>query len=198
MTQPRKLFVSAYRQLTPVEKRYVDTYVQTMERTADREHQRLSNYLHIAIADDVYEASGGMLDRPMVLAAITERVNEITAATELSPNRIIREYINIAFSNMDDYLTIDAYGKPEFDLEQCTPEQRSAIKKINFERGAMGSEKLTFELYDKQKALDTLAKYVGLIEPDNEHWRSSNARPVIDNGATVAQAADAYAAMLGD
>jgi hypothetical protein len=193
-----KIFASAYRQLTPVEKRYVDDYVQTLERQADREQERLSNYLHLAIADDVYTASGGMLDRPMVIAAITERVNEITSATELSPNRIIKEYITIAFSNMSDYLTVDSYGNPEFDLTKCTPEQLAAIKKINFERNSMGAEKLTFELYDKQKAMDMLAKYVGLIEPDNEHWRSNNARPTIDALATVAQAADAYAAILGD
>ena len=198
MTVSRKLFASAYRQLTPVEKRYVDDYVQTLEKQADRDQQRLSNYLHVAIADETYEASNGMLDRPMVIAAITERVNEITAATELSPNRVIREYITLAFSNMNDYLTIDAYGNPEFDLASCTPEQLAAIKKVNFERNSMGGEKLTFELHDKIKALDTLAKYIGLVEPDNEHWRSSNARPLIDNAATVAQAADAYAAMLGD
>ena len=194
----RRVFASAYRQLTPVEKKYVDDYVQAMERRADREQQRLSNYLHLPISEDVYEASNGMLDRPMVTAAITERVNELTTASELSPNRVIREYMALAFSNMADYINIDSYGNPEFDLTKCTPEQMSAIKKVNFERNAMGGEKLTFELHAKQPSLDGLAKYMGIIEPDNPHWRAANATPIIDAGASVAQAADAYAAILGE
>lgn len=192
----RRVFTSAYRQLTPVEKRYVDSYVETLERKADREQQRLSNYLQLPIDDDVYDASNGMLDRPMVVAAITERVTEITSATELSPNRIIKEYINIAFSNMKDYVQFDEWGNPELTIEDCTPDQMSVIKKINYEVNSLGGKKFTFELYDKQKALDTLAKYVGLIEPENDHWRANNAAPVIDAAATVAQAADAYAALL--
>lgn len=194
----RRLFTSAYRQLTPVEKRYVDDYVQTLERQSEREQQRLSNYLSLPVNDDTYEASNGMLDRPMVIAAITERVNEITAATELSPNRIIKEYITMAFSNMNDYMEIDAYGNPQFSLEKCTPEQLSAIKKINYERGVNGGERLVFELHDKLKALEVLAKYTGLVEPDNSHWRNANAIPVIDAESTTAQAADAYAALIGE
>lgn len=193
-----KIFASAYRQLTPVEKRYVDDYVQTLERRADREQQRLSNYLRMAIGDDVYEASDGMLDRPMVIAAITERVTEITAATELSAGRVIKEYMALAFSNMNDYIKIDDYGNPEIDLTKCTPEQMSAIKKVNYERNTMGGEKLTFELHDKLKPLEVFAKLTGIVEPDNAHWRAMNAVPVIDATSTTAQAADAYAALLGD
>ena len=193
-----KIFASAYRQLTPVEKRYVDDYVQTLERRADREQQRLSNYLRMAIGDDVYEASDGMLDRPMVIAAITERVTEITAATELSASRVIKEYMALAFSNMNDYIKIDDYGNPEIDLTKCTPEQMSAIKKVNYERNTMGGEKLTFELHDKLKPLEVFAKLTGIVEPDNAHWRAMNAVPVIDATSTTAQAADAYAALLGD
>lgn len=65
----------------------------------------------------------------MVVAAITERVNEITASNELSANRLIREYIALAFSNMGDYIEIDNYGNPTLALNKCTPEQLSAIKK---------------------------------------------------------------------
>lgn len=198
MTTIRRIFTSAYRQLTPVEKQYVDDYVRTLERQADREQQRLSNYLQIPVPDEVYEASNGMLDRPMVTAAITERIVEITAANELSPERVIREYTAIAFSNMTDYMEIDSYGNPEFALTKCTPEQLGAIKKIKYERNSLGAEKLEFELYDKLKSLDTLSKLMGLVEPDNPTWRAMNATPVIDNAATAAQAADAYAALLGD
>lgn len=195
---PRRLFTSAYRQLTPVEKQYVDSYVQTLERQADKEHQRLSNYLHLPISDEVYNASNGLLDRPMVIAAITERVNEITAANELSPNRLIREYIALAFSNMGDYIEISTDGTPNLALHKCTPEMLAAIKKVNYEVNSLGAVKFNIELHDKLKPMDSLGNYMGLIKADNDHWRAANATPVIDNAATVAQAADAYAAMIGD
>ena len=194
----RRVFASAYRQLTPVERQYVDDYVRKLERTADRDQQRLSNYLQMAVPDDVYEASNGMLDRPMVTAAITERVTEITAANELTPSRLIKEYTAIAFSSMGDYIEVDMAGNPSLTLEQCTPEQLSAIKKVQYEENTMGARRLVIELHDKLKSMDTLAKYMGMVEPDNAHWRANNATPVIDHAASVAQAADAYAALLGD
>jgi hypothetical protein len=176
----------------------VDDYVRKLERTADREQQRLSNYLQMAVPDDVYEASNGMLDRPMVTAAITERVTEITAANELTPSRLIKEYTAIAFSSMGDYIEVDGGGNPSLTLEQCTPEQLSAIKKVQYEENTKGARRLVIELHDKLKSMDTLAKYMGMVEPDNPHWRANNATPVIDHAASVAQAADAYAALLGD
>lgn len=194
----RRIFASAYRQLTPVERRYVDDYVRKLERKANRDQQRLSNYLQLPVPDDVYEASNGMLDRPMVTAAITERVVEITADRELSPDRIIKEYVSIAFSNIGDYIEIDSFGNPTLALDKCTPEQMSAIKKVNYEETNLGARRLNIELHDKMKGMEVLAKYTGLVEPDNAHWRANNATPVIDHTATVAQAADAYAALLGE
>ena len=198
MTVARRIFASAYRQLTPVERRYVDDYVKKLERKADRDQQRLSNYLQLPVPDDVYDQSNGMLDRPMVTAAITERVMEITADKELSPDRIIKEYVAIAFSNMGDYIEIDSFGNPTLALDKCTPEQLSAVKKVTFEQTNLGAVRLNIELHDKMKGMEVLAKYTGLVEPDNAHWRANNATPVIDHAASVAQAADAYAAMLGD
>ena len=192
---PQVVFTSAYRQLTPMERRFVDSHVQAAQSVADKEHVRLSVILQRPqeMDDDCY------LARPMVVAAITERVNEIVAASELSPDRIIREYIAIAFSNHADYLEFDEMGNPTYNLDKCTPEQLSAVKKIQYEQNTLGAQRMTFETYDKMKALEILARYVGLVEPDNQHWRANSASPaVLANGATVASAADAYAAMLGE
>jgi len=189
----RVVFTSAYRQLTPMERRFVDAHVQTAQAVADKEHVRLSVILQRPIALD----PDNYLARPMVIAAITELVNEIVAASELSPDRIIREYIAIAFSNHADYLEFDDDGNPSYNLERCTPEQLSAVKKIQFEQSTLGAQRLTFETYDKMKALEILARYVGLVEADNQHWREARAAPILDAGVTVAQAGDAYAALLG-
>jgi hypothetical protein len=70
-------FASAYRQLRPVEKAFVDGYVSDVERESARRGERISNALYRAIPDDVVAASRGMLDKPLVRAAITERINTL-------------------------------------------------------------------------------------------------------------------------
>ncbi len=187
-------FISAYRQLSPVEKRFVDDYVEKMEQAAARAQERLSLQLHRPVQVD----QAGMLQRPMVKAAISERVTELIERNELTPERVIKELTSIAFANHNDYLSISYDGRPSYDLSKCTPEQLAAVKKITYEQTSTGSERLVFETHDKLAALDRLAKYMGLLELDNPHWRSSQARPIIEQGASTEQAADKYQRFIGD
>lgn len=200
-------FLSAYRQLRPPEKAYVDRYVADVEQQAHRAGERISLALHRAIPSDVIEASRGMLDRPMVRAAIAERINDIAAANELTPQKLVKEWMAIAFSSVGDYMEIGEDGTPWFDLTKCTPEQLAAIKSIKVEEaGGDGGlsrpkrRKFEFVLHDKIAGLQALMKYVGADQPDNPHWRMENARPIGPAGlpasTTVDQAGDAYAQLI--
>jgi hypothetical protein len=196
-------FASAYRQLRPVEKAYVDGYVATVERDYVSRGERISNALYRAIPGDVVEASRGMLDKPMVLAAITERINSLAADSELSPHRVIKELMSLAFSSIEHYQAIGEDGMPYYDLSKATPEQLAAIQAVEFEETMTRSgpqRKLKIKLHDKLGGLDRLLRYMGLQEPDNPHWRSETARPVgagaLPAAMTVDGAADAYARMI--
>lgn len=199
-------FASAYRQLRPHEKAFVDSYVASVERESNRRGERISLALHRAIPADVVEASRGLLDRPMVRAAIAERITDIAAQNELTPHRVIKEWMGIAFSSVGDYMEIGEDGQPWFDLTKCTPEQLAAIKSIKIEEQGDGlsrpkKRKFEFVLHDKIAGLDALAKYMGLQQPDNPHWRMENARPVNDQAMLPASvgtdgAADLYAQMI--
>lgn len=197
-------FASAYRQLRPAEKAFVDAYVERVERDAARAGERISLALHRAIPAAVVEASRGLLDRPMVRAAIAERINDIAAQNELTPHRVIREWMAIAFSSVGDYMEVGEDGQPWFDLTKCTPEQLAAIKSIKIEENGDGlsrpkRRKFEFVLHDKIAGLEALAKYMGLMQPDNPHWRQENARPLngaLPVSATAEQAGDRYAAMI--
>jgi hypothetical protein len=198
-------FASAYRQLRPAEKVYVDAYVADAERTADRNNERISLALNRPIPAKVIEQSRGMLDIPLVRAAIAERINDIAASSELTVQRIIKELMAMAFSSMGDYMTVGEDGKPYFDLARCTPEELSAIKSIEYETtGGDGisratRNKLKIALYDKQGAIDMLGKYMGIFERDNVHWRNDQPRPVgqqLPGNATVDDAQNRYAQMI--
>lgn len=191
-TAQRIIIASAYRQLRPTEKHFVDRFTEELQARSDRDQIRLS----VLLQEPVDMDKEGMLSRSTVLAAITERVTELAANAELSVDRIVREYGVIAFSNIMDVVELDGYGNPQFNLGAATPEQQRAIKKIDYEQTATGAVRLKIEMHDKLSALRTLADYTGMTEPDNPHWRARNASPVIDSHATVQDAADAYARML--
>ncbi len=197
---PPIAFASAYRQLRPAQRAYVDAYVADAEREAARRGERISMTLHRVIPADVVEASRGMLDLPLVRAAIAERINDIAAASELTYQRVVKELMAVAFASIGDYMQISDDGQPYFDLTRCTPEQLSAISSIEIEEGSRGNRKFKFKLHDKLAGIKMLAEYIGLLQPDNPYWRADNARPVdaaaLPASVTVDDAADAYAQMI--
>lgn len=196
-------FASAYRQLRPSEKAFVDSYVQSIEREAERANERISNALFRPIPGDVVEASRGMLDKPLVRAAITERINTLATETELTISRVVKELMGISFSSIGNYMEIGEDGYPHFDFTRCTPEQLAAVQSVEFEEtpGRNGmTRKFKFKLHDKLGAIDKLGKYMGMLDADNPHWRASNARPIgpaaLPDGVTQDAAAEAYARLI--
>lgn len=188
-------FVSAYRQLQPAERAFVDAYVTRIEREAAQNGERISNVLHRPVPASVVQASGGMLQRPLVVAAISERINDLASAAELSAMRILKEWSALAFSSVGDYMEIGQDGQPYFNFEACTPEQLSAIQSIEIEEGRAG-RKFKFKLHDKTTALTALSKWAGLLDPDNPVYRQYNARPAANSNVTIDNAADAYSKMI--
>lgn len=183
---------SAYRQLLPAEKMFVDKYVQALQAIADRRQVRL----HVVLSEPVQMDNQGMLNRPLVTAAITERINELAITEELSPDRVIREWTAIAFSNLTDLVEFDEFHSPTLTVANATPEQQVAVKKLTFDRAANGAVRLNIEMHDKLAALSKLSGYLGIDVPENDHWRSRNAKTVIESSAAVRDAADAYGRLL--
>jgi hypothetical protein len=188
-------FISAYRTLRPAEKDFVDGYVQQVQREAHQRNERIALALHRPVEPD----ERGYLQMPMVRAAIAERIAQIAADAELSVGRVVKEIMNVAFASVANYVKINSFGEPEFNLAACTPEQMSAIASIEVEEGLRG-RKFKFKLHSKLDALKMLATYVGALETDNPHWRSEQARAV-ENAAlpanvTIEHAADRYARMI--
>lgn len=192
-------FISAYRTLRPAEKAFVDAYVQRVEYEAQRNNERITLALQRPVPADVVETSRGLLDYPMVRAAIAERITQIAQDTELSVNRVIREISHVAFASMENYMEVGEDGKPSLDLTKCTPEQLSAIASIEINEGLRGRV-VKFKLHSKLDALKMLAIYVGAQEPENPHWRAEQANTLNHAAlpATISEeaAADTYARMI--
>lgn len=201
------VFASAYRQLQPAQRAFVDAAITSIENAANRAKERISLALNRPIPSDIVERSGGMLDNPMVCAAITERITALAAEQELTASRLIKELMAISTANINNFIEFDPdTDLPMFTLHNATPEQMAAIKSVEVEtngdsltRGSKSKIKLTF--HEKLPAIKMLGEYIGLWSGDNPHFRAEQARAAdktaLPDTATPEQAADEYQRYLG-
>ena len=89
-----------------------------------------------------------------------------------SRDKIARELVKIAFSDIQDYIKIDANGKiTAIPLDTLKKGSSKAIKKIREKSKTLGADglilenTLEFELYDKLDALKTVAAMLGMEKP---------------------------------
>jgi len=167
-------FQSAYNQLSPAERAFVDAYVKALMDAAARANESPVNALARPIPADHIEYSRGLLERPLVVAAIAEVVRDFAAQNDLSPQRLIAEYMSIGFSNVKNYFAMDYDGSPKLDLTNCTDEQWRAIAELNIDYHANGlCKSVKFKLHPKMEALSKLGQYMGVLERDNPYWKNN-------------------------
>lgn len=157
---------SAYDLLTPVERQAVDEYVEFAVQQQRARHQRILGALNIPIPSEYIRRSRQALNRPMVRAAIAERITEVSRQEDMSPDRAIHEYASLAFSDITDYLKAGYFGEPVIkDLREIPADKAGAIKSIECKPGHVGTSwKIT--LHDKLPALKTLTDLMGVTAPD--------------------------------
>lgn len=121
---------------------------------------------------------------------------ERAAGILLDGNDVLQKYMDIAFSDIGDYLE---YGTEEVELmdDEGLPlvDQNGDIRKyarsyVRFKQGAtldntvvsevkQGKDGISFKLYDKMKALDFLAKYTDLLD-DRTKTQLQNEKTKVD------------------
>lgn len=167
---------SAYNALNGAEREAVDAFVESARLYAARNNELVIHALSRPIPADVIARSRGQLEKPLVIAGIYEKINELSQQQDLSGRRILREHLNIAMSNIGDYLQFDEYGTPKLNLHNCTREQLSAVKSVKISQGMFGVT-TTFELHSKQAHLEALTKMMGLDSADNSTYLEHIATP---------------------
>lgn len=104
------------------------------------------------------------LKKPEIRAVIDQHLESLG----ITADRILAEQAALAFSNADDYLTVEEGGETRARaFNTLTRRQKAAVRKIKETRkikenpdGSMFVDAtLEYELHDKQKALDVLGKH---------------------------------------
>jgi hypothetical protein len=163
-------FRPAYGQIDQWERKFVDGYVKDIEGIAEKTGQRLLAVLQQPFPWELDQRAVAMLARPMVRAAIAERVKELSELYDISIMRTLKANAVIAYSNISNYVKINEWGEPEPDFANCTPEMMEAVKSIEIEEKPRGGKKIKFTLHDKLAALGNMMRYQGLLTDGNAHW----------------------------
>lgn len=191
-------FQSAYGQLSPVERAFVDAYTGALEDRA------IKGLKPIASAFDEVQGThdaktNEMLSSALVRAAISERVRELADSAELSVYRTLKEIRAIAYSNMGDYFSVDEKGEPFLNMSGITPDKMGAIKSIETQETRDGCKRIKIVMFDKTAMLTILAKQQGIISNDDDQRylkliASEPAKSVMIE--TIEDAANEYARSL--
>jgi phage terminase small subunit len=110
----------------------------------------------------VQAKTGGfcMLQRPHVAAFIAAERAASIERTRIDVDRVKREFARLAFVDIGDFIAWDEDGKVALKAsEAISPDDRAAIAELK--RGKHGV-KARVKLHDKQRALDSLARLMGL------------------------------------
>lgn len=144
---------SAYDQLRPSERLFVDTYLR---------HDETRN----GIAGFTSQEASRYLARPLVRTAIYERRQQLADKLNIDATNILREISKLAFANMQDF--VDEEGC--FEPSKLNRTQWAAVHKIKRTKrydkdGNLLAETLEAELHPKLPALSELMKYLEKYAP---------------------------------
>lgn len=146
--------------LTPKQARFVAEYLVDLNATQAAIRTGYS-------AKTAKQQGSRLLTNAVISAAITTSTRQQLTTTELSAARVLEEYRRLAFVDARSFW--DAHGNVK-PMSELTAEQGSAL--AGFEaliKNAKAGDGITdtihkFKLWDKTKALDSLAKHFGLLK----------------------------------
>lgn len=183
------VMLTAYDQLKPSERMFVNVYVATdnpmkaiMAATPALEsNPRLAQV-----------RAFDMLKRPLVQAAIAQKINTLAERYDIQAAAIYKEVAKIAKSDIRDYMVIGTNGMPKLDLTETSDEAWGAISGFEVVAGIGVIPKM----HDKQRALEMAIKLQGLYAPVGVNLNVSggltvNTEPVKEN-MTAEDAAEYY------
>ena len=104
-----------------------------------------------------------LLRNPNVSIWIAEAQELKARSRNITVERVLEEFRRIAFAQTTDMVTLKDGFVVIKDTASLTTEQKSAISQIRQKKDG----ELEVRFYDKQKALDSLAKYLGIFSDKN-------------------------------
>lgn len=128
-----------------------------------------------------------LLRKPKVRKLIDRLQSERATRLGVKADRVVEELARLAFSNMADYMEVDAEGKPVgLNLRNLTRDQAAAIQEVSEDAtGGTGDGerrlviRTKFKLADKGANLERLGRHLGMFPSKIEHSADSSLAELI-------------------
>ncbi len=148
------LIDSAYANLTPVERMFCDKVVRSMCVQAARERVRPQDLIRRPIDPrSLGEDGSELLKRPLVQAAISEKVHEVGSIGAITLDGVMTELWSIIHSNLDDAIVKHPDGWVDWQLDKLSREQMGAFSSLQIEHFPDGKRKIKATLWNKLDAI---------------------------------------------
>lgn len=154
---------AAFDLLSLDEKEAVQNYLEYVKSESLRKNERIALFLARPIPGELVKRSKSILNRPLVLAALSDLLRTLSDESDLSPHRLIRDIGYIAHANIGDFLTREDFGMVRIDISKASREQLSAVKSFKIIPTPYGNRE-EIQLYDKQPAQAILAEMMKLVK----------------------------------
>lgn len=171
---------NAFDLLSAADQSAVADYVALVDKLAKLQGVRIADIAQKPIPPEIVARSRGLFLKPLVMAAIAQRLQELADLQDMAPSRVIREHGYLAFSNMADYVEVGQFGEINLNLKKCTREQMAAIKSVKITDTPTG-RKTEITLYDKQPSLLALQNIMDM--PQIAEPLRTGGTPHLENGA---------------
>lgn len=119
-------------------------------------------------------AAAKMLAKPAVRAALEERQRQVEARLDITVERVLKEQAAIAFSDPRALFDENGAMKPVHELDDAAAAALAAIEVEELFEGSGESRERVGRLHkvkrwDKQKALEHLSRFLGMVKPDDDN-----------------------------
>jgi phage terminase small subunit len=166
--------------LTPKQKRFVDEYLIDLNAT------------QAAIRAGYSEKTANVIGcenlmKPNIQSYIRERQQMMEKRTEITQDRVLKEYAKIAFLDPRNFFYENGKPKAITDLDGDTAAALAGMDVLEEfegfgeERTFIGYTK-KYKIADKIKALDSIAKHLGMFTDKVEQTVSGGVRITVDYG----------------
>jgi len=123
------------------------------------------------------EQAAQNLTKLSIQARIKELIHERSEEVGITGKRIIDEFAKIAFSSIahlhNTWISLKEFNDLTEDEKASIESIKTRTRTIKENDGDVEIEEIQIKLYDKQRALENLGKYIGIYKEDNEQKRDS-------------------------
>lgn len=121
------------------------------------------------------------LTKPDIQEYLTNLRLELQDETKITPEKVLKEYAKIAFLDIRRFYNVDGAMKSIHDLDDESAGALAGVETYEEKpmQGVEDAEQITIgqtkkiKTYDKVKALDSLARHLGMFEKDNNQQKTT-------------------------